>query len=519
MPVFERVQQRSRIRGWPCSVSRSKIRDHGLPRRDQRNIPITGGAAAASAQVRIAVPALGHVAQMPRAHAAVRRAVPRARRSLEHADGQRDVRARRRRRGDRVEPRAQRRQEVRETPPTAGRTRGGPRAGRAVCLGTAQRTLGRAVPALPTSRRSTTVSSWLQHPTPPPVLMYFVVRVLLAGRPIDGLTSTEKQELSQLRKENARLREERDILKKAAAWFAQEEEAARTHKEPLRFVRASPAVHSIAATCRALGVSILGYHAWRQRAPSRRSTEDAKLIARDQGHRRDVRRELRRPASPRRAGRRGWSQDRGPPGRAAHAESRHCRYFPAPLRRDHPTRERQRPAPDLVKREFAADGPNQLWVADMTYVPTWAGFIYLAVVLDVWSRRVVGWAIGEADDHRARARRAEHGAAAAQAEGVIHHSDQGSQYTSIAFGERCKKMGVRPSMGTVGDAYDNAMAESFFATPRVRADRPARAGRPRPRRAWRCSPTSRAGTTRAAGTRRSAPVAHQLRKEARCCAA
>jgi putative transposase len=126
--------------------------------------------------------------------------------------------------------------------------------------------------------------------------------------------------------------------------------------------------------------------------------------------------------------------------------------------------QRQRPAPDLVKREFVADGANQLWVADMTYVPTWAGFIFLAVVLDVWSRRIVGWAIGEqmtADLVLAALNMA---LQQRKPEGVIHHSDQGSQYTSVAFGERCKKMGVRPSMGTVGHAYDNAMAESFFAT-------------------------------------------------------
>ena len=125
-----------------------------------------------------------------------------------------------------------------------------------------------------------------------------------------------------------------------------------------------------------------------------------------------------------------------------------------------------RPAPDLVERAFVADAPNQLWVADMTYVPTWAGFIYLAVVLDVWSRRIVGWAIGETMSsdlvisalNMALTMRVPKGGA-----GLIHHSDQGSQYTSLAFGKRCREMGVRPSMGSVGDAYDNAMAESFFA--------------------------------------------------------
>ena len=123
-----------------------------------------------------------------------------------------------------------------------------------------------------------------------------------------------------------------------------------------------------------------------------------------------------------------------------------------------------RPAPDLVDRDFSVSGPDQLWVADITYVPTWAGFLYLAVVLDAWSRRVVGWAMAthlrtelvlDALDMALWQRRPE---------AVIHHSDQGTQYTSIAFGLRCKQAGVRPSMGSVGDAYDNAMCESFFAT-------------------------------------------------------
>jgi putative transposase len=125
---------------------------------------------------------------------------------------------------------------------------------------------------------------------------------------------------------------------------------------------------------------------------------------------------------------------------------------------------RQRNAPDLVKRQFVATDINQLWVADMTYVPTWAGFLYLAVVTDVYSRKVVGWAFGAnmtADLVIAALNMA---LFSRKPESVIHHSDQGSQYTSLEFGKRCKAMNVRPSMGTVGDAYDNAMAESFFAT-------------------------------------------------------
>jgi len=125
---------------------------------------------------------------------------------------------------------------------------------------------------------------------------------------------------------------------------------------------------------------------------------------------------------------------------------------------------RQRPAPDLVNREFVATNINQLWVADMTYLPTWSGFLYLAVVIDVFSRKVVGWAFGEHMTADLVVLALNMALMTRKPGSVIHHSDQGSQYTSIAFGNRCKEMGVRPSMGSVGDAYDNAMAESFFTT-------------------------------------------------------
>lgn len=124
-------------------------------------------------------------------------------------------------------------------------------------------------------------------------------------------------------------------------------------------------------------------------------------------------------------------------------------------------------APDLVGRDFSAEGPNALWVADITYVPTKAGFLYLSVVLDVFSRRVVGWSM--AGHLRKELVLAALEMALAQRrpsseDGVIHHSDQGCQYTSIAFGQRCKDANVRPSMGSVGDCFDNAMCESFFAS-------------------------------------------------------
>ena len=121
-------------------------------------------------------------------------------------------------------------------------------------------------------------------------------------------------------------------------------------------------------------------------------------------------------------------------------------------------------AVDLVERQFYTDGPDRLWVADITYVPTWSGFLYLAMVLDVYSRRIVGWSM---ETHlRTELILAALNMAIAQRQpsAVIHHSDRGCQYTSYAFGKRCREAGVMPSMGSVGDAYDNAMAESFFAT-------------------------------------------------------
>ncbi len=121
-------------------------------------------------------------------------------------------------------------------------------------------------------------------------------------------------------------------------------------------------------------------------------------------------------------------------------------------------------ARDQVDRQFTAAGPDRLWVADITYIPTWAGFLYLAIVLDVWSRRVVGWAM---ETHlRTELVMSALNMALAQRrpDAVIHHSDRGCQYTSYAFGKRCQEAGVMPSVGSTGDAYDNSMAESFFAT-------------------------------------------------------
>jgi putative transposase len=124
-----------------------------------------------------------------------------------------------------------------------------------------------------------------------------------------------------------------------------------------------------------------------------------------------------------------------------------------------------RVADDLVKRHFRPDQPNVLWIADFTYLRTWEGWLYLAAVQDAFSRLIVGWCI--ADHMREelvidalrmalRRRRPE--------PGLIHHSDQGSQYVSLGFGQACQQAGIARSMGSVGDCYDNAVAETFFAT-------------------------------------------------------
>lgn len=121
-----------------------------------------------------------------------------------------------------------------------------------------------------------------------------------------------------------------------------------------------------------------------------------------------------------------------------------------------------RPA-DLVKREFKATRPNQLWVADLTYVATWIGFVFVAFVIDVYARRIVGWRVSSslrtdlALDALEQALHARPGT-----EDLVHHSDRGTQYVSIRYTERLAEAGIEPSVGSVGDSYDNALAESII---------------------------------------------------------
>jgi putative transposase len=220
----------------------------------------------------------------------------------------------------------------------------------------------------------------------------------------------------------------------------------------------------IATMARVLGVSKAGFYAWRDRPPSAHSLADAALLARVRTVHATSRQTYGAPRVHADLRHRGERHGRKRIARlmrsACLVGASHRHGGPTTTRRDHDAR----PAPDLVDRNFTASGPNQLWVADITYVPTAAGFLYLAIVLDAWSRKIVGWSMANHLRTELVLDALETAVGQRRPRDVIHHSDQGSQYTSVSFGKRCGEAGVRPSMGSVGDAYDNAMAESFFST-------------------------------------------------------
>jgi putative transposase len=234
------------------------------------------------------------------------------------------------------------------------------------------------------------------------------------------------------------------------------------------FIESERANHTVSTMCRALKVSKSGFYGWRDRAPSARARADAVLsekIARIHRESREtygaprVHFELRTTLGVRCARKRVARLMReaglfGCGGRRRKARTTL-----------HSQTERTPPAPDLVKRNFAPEAPDRLWVADITYVRTWEGWLYLAFVLDTYSRRLVGWSMAnnlktelvlDALNMAIYTRRPK--------PGLIHHSDRGSQYTSVEFGSRLKEAGLLPSMGSVADAYDNSMAESFVST-------------------------------------------------------
>ena len=232
-----------------------------------------------------------------------------------------------------------------------------------------------------------------------------------------------------------------------------------------RFVAAEKASHSITIMCRVLEVSRSGYHAWRQRPLGPRAVEDARLSARIR-----VLHKKRRGVygSPR-----IWSDlvvDDGERIGRKRVERlmRQDGLSGLITKKWKATTVRVpgvRVAEDLLDRNFATGGPNRCWVADITYLRTWEGWLYLVAVQDLYSRRIVGWAMA---DHL----RAELVTDALQmalahrrpAPGLIWHSDQGGQFVSLAFGQQARAAGIAQSMGSRGDCFDNAVAESFFAT-------------------------------------------------------
>jgi len=227
-------------------------------------------------------------------------------------------------------------------------------------------------------------------------------------------------------------------------------------------VSENQAAYPIATMCRLLGVSSSGYYGWAKRAPSRRARTDAALSeeiraahAASHGTYGAPRIHVELAVKGICVGRKRVARLMSTAGLAGTTRRRFVTTT---------VKDGGRQAPDLVARNFTTDRPNRLWVADITYIPTWAGFLYLAVVLDVCSRRIVGWSMATTLATQLVVDALNMALTTRRPKDVIHHSDQGSQYTSIAFGERCREAGVRPSMGSVGDAYDNAMCESFFAT-------------------------------------------------------
>jgi putative transposase len=222
--------------------------------------------------------------------------------------------------------------------------------------------------------------------------------------------------------------------------------------------------HSIRALCRALRVSVSGYYAWRDRRPSARAQDNARLLQLA----RRVHLECREAYGTVRL----WHElrERGERcGRNRLARLRRANGLMTKRRRRfvraRPTYDRTPPAPRLLRWPFKASAPNRVWVADITFIPTRQSQIYLAVVLDLYARRVVGWAMSERLQQdlasSALAMAVQHRQPTA---GLIHHSDQGSQYTSRAYRAQLAAAGIEASMSRKAMPYDNAVIESFFSS-------------------------------------------------------
>jgi putative transposase len=233
-----------------------------------------------------------------------------------------------------------------------------------------------------------------------------------------------------------------------------------------KFIDAEKAYYPISLLCRVLKVSRSGYYGWKDRSPSKRECENAALTEKIREiHNRSSRRIYGYPRVHAELRALGVRCSRK---RVARLMRKAGLQGCIRARRKRTTRRDEHaalPAPDLVGRNFAAAAANKVWTADITYVHTQEGFLYLAFILDVYSRRVVGWSMA----HHLRAQLVVDALEMAlwkrkpQA-GLIHHSDRGVQYTSLSLGKRLEEAGIAPSMGRAGSALDNAISESFVAS-------------------------------------------------------
>ncbi len=231
-----------------------------------------------------------------------------------------------------------------------------------------------------------------------------------------------------------------------------------------RFIQAEKASYPVALLCRVLGVARSGYYAWARRGIPARATADRELteqIARIHDQSRRTYGAPRIHAALRASGIRCGSRRVARLMRAAGLAGCHRRRRARTTVADAAAV----PAPNLVARDFAAAAPDRLWIGDITYVATWEGWLYLAVLLDAHSRRVIGWAMADHLRTELALDALQMAFAARQpAAGLIHHTDRGCQYTAAAYQGALATRAITASMSRAGDCYDNAMAESFFAT-------------------------------------------------------
>ncbi len=231
-----------------------------------------------------------------------------------------------------------------------------------------------------------------------------------------------------------------------------------------RFIAAKKATFPISLLCEVLGVSRSGFHGWERRGPSPRARSDAWLLGRIRRIHERTRGVYGAPRVHAQLRHEGVRVGR----KRVERLMRHAGLSGLINRKRGKTTIRVpgvRTAPDLVERDFAPTAADRLWCSDITYVRTWEGWLYLAAVMDCYSRRIVGWAM--ADHLRAELVVEALEMAVARRRpgpGLVHHSDAGSQYVALVFGQRCREAGIAVSIGSVGDAYDNAVAESFFAS-------------------------------------------------------